>query len=374
VELLNFEGKRMAIYLRRSKGETGTTKDQLEELLPLITRMEKANSIKKINRNIGGRDIDKKRRGIDLEGEFDIWNEGEGQSGYSVAERPVFIALLEAVRQDVYDGVIAVSMDRYARNYGALSRYAYDLFDLNRKPPKIFFGVAENIGLGITDEDEVLISALMGFGGLAKRIEIKKGEKKRKGTSVDKGYLVGSTPEWPGKVYRKKTSPGVDYRLGFTLHEEGKSKTAIAKGVGKTIYRPTRQITEGDRGWTNTWIPKMINFKEMNVLDDWLANAEAVADYIISLGPQPKSNYKQKEVANLLKHTRGYFGYPAGVNLANTNEFVLFPSPLDIGIDRLAAVSNPLDLDDFQVIRNKISDSKIADLNVAQTQPRASKK
>ena len=158
---MNFEGKRMAIYLRRSKGETGTTKDQLEELLPLITRMEKANSIKKINRNIGGRDIDKKRRGIDLEGEFDIWNEGEGQSGYSVAERPVFIALLEAVRQDVYDGVIAVSMDRYARNYGALSRYAYDLFDLNRKPPKIFFGVAENIGLGITDEDEVLISALM---------------------------------------------------------------------------------------------------------------------------------------------------------------------------------------------------------------------
>ena len=188
-----------------------------------------------------------------LEG-ISIYGTKERGSGYSVASRPVFMALLEALKEDRYDGVIAVSMDRFARNYGALSRYAYELFDLERQPqPKIFYGVIENIGLGMNEEDEVLISALMNFGGLAKRIDTRKGEKKRKGTNVDKGYLLGTKPEFIGKTYRGKTSPGIHYRIGWESIQAGKNASQIAKSVGKTTYRQDRGINEGDRGWTRTW-------------------------------------------------------------------------------------------------------------------------
>ena len=366
---------RLAVYLRRSKGESGTTADQLEEITPFLDQLESKRTAFKFNRNVGGRDITKQDRGVKLEGDFDIWNEGEGQSGYSVASRPVFMALLEALKEDRYDGVIAVSMDRFARNYGALSRYAYELFDLERQPqPKIFYGVIENIGLGMNEEDEVLISALMNFGGLAKRIDTRKGEKKRKGTNVDKGYLLGTKPEFIGKTYRGKTSPGVPYRIGWESIQAGKNASQIAKSVGKTTYRQDRGINEGDRGWTRTWKPKLTNFNELGVLDDWLDNVEAVNEYIQSLGPYPKVNFKSEEVSNLLRSTAGYFAYPAGVNLGGTNDFIVFPNPLLIGIDRLASTKNALDLDDFEVKRTTLTDEEKAALNVVQTQPRSAAK
>jgi hypothetical protein len=152
----------------------------------------------------------------------------------------------------------------------------------------------------------------------------------------------------------------------------GKSKSAIAKAAGKKIFRQDRGITEGDRSWTRTWIPKMIGFEELGVLEDWLSAIESVQEHIRSLGPKVKSTYETKEIKNLLKHTSGYFAYPAGVFIKgdkkNPPVFVEFPNPLDIGIDRLMAVSNPLDLDDFEVIRE---DKIPTELHVLQTQPRA---
>ena len=123
--------KRFAIYLRRSKGEKGSTANQLEDLMPTIEALEAAGVLKKIDRNIVGKSIDKsykfnKKEHLKLKGS--IFNEGEGASGFSIADRPVFMELLERLKKGEFDGVIAAKMDRFARNYGAFSRYAYELF------------------------------------------------------------------------------------------------------------------------------------------------------------------------------------------------------------------------------------------------------
>ena len=76
----------------------------------------------------------------------------------------------------------------------------------------------------------------------------------------------------------------------------------------------------------------------------------------------------------MLRSTAGYFAYPAGVNLGGTNDFIVFPNPLLIGIDRLASTKNALDLDDFEVKRTTLTDEEKAALNVVQTQPRSAAK
>ena len=86
----DWKGKKMAVYIRRSEGETGTTKNQLDRIM---AELQKSGKIAKLNMNIVGRDITKKRfnakRDLALEG--DIYNEGEEQSGFKFEERPVFL-------------------------------------------------------------------------------------------------------------------------------------------------------------------------------------------------------------------------------------------------------------------------------------------
>lgn len=369
VSIESLKGKKVAVYLRRSKGEKGTTKDQLTEITPFIKSLQNKKLIKSFDFGVKGRSIDKSYRGVDLDRKGDIYNEGDGFSGFNVDERPVFMALLEEARNGKYDAILAVSMDRYARNYGALSRYAYELFDLSRQPkPVVFYGTAEKIGLGTNEEDEVLISALMGFGGLTKRIEIRKGEKKRKGTAVDRGYLLGARPEWVGKVYRGKTGGVVEYRKAWEAIQAGKGARAVGKAA-----RKFDTTGGGSTSFTRSWKPRLQAYDKLGVLDDWLTNFEAVNDYILNYGEYPKSSFKSKEVSQLLSQTAGYFAYPAGVVLEVENDgvkelqFITFPKPLDIGIDRLATVLAD-DMDDFIVTRT----SEIPEpLNKYQTQPRS---
>ena len=362
----------MAVYLRRSKGESGTTSDQLEQLDALITKYEK-QGMKKVNRGIVGRDITKERKGVLFEGPGMIFNEGDGFSGYNVAERPVFMELIKRLREGQYDGVIAVSMDRYARNYGALSRYAYDLWG-EETPPRLFYGESEKMGLGEAGMrgviNEKVLASLMEWGGLAKTLEILKGEKKRTGSNVDKGYLLGSKPEWMGKVYKGKTGGSVDYRAVYEGILKGDSTVKLGR-IAKKYDKQGQPLTS----FARVWKPRLVGYARMGVLTTWLENYEAVTAYIKDYGAQPKSSYKSQEVSNLLKATAGYFAYPNGVVLKNVDtgerEFVIFPSPLSIGLDRLAATSNALDLEDFDVQRTAYDGR---DLDFFQTQPRSSVK
>ena len=367
--MVDFKGKKMAVYLRRSKGESGTTSDQLEELEAILKQYEK-KGMKKVNRGIVGRDITKQRKGVLFEGPGMIFNEGDGFSGYNVSERPVFMELLSRLREGKYDGVIAVSMDRFARNYGALSRYAYDLWG-EEMPGKLFYGESEKMALGEPGMrgavNEKVLASLMDWGGLAKTLEILKGEKKRTGTNIDKGYLLGGKPEWLGKVYVGKTSKGVNYRGVYEGIVAKKTPSALGKIAGKYDKQGQPQTS-----FARTWKPRLEAYARLGVIDEWLENYEAVDNYIRNFGSQPRSSFKSQEVSNLLKSSAGYFAYPAGVLIINIasgqKEFIVFPPPLDIGIDRLANTKDPLEIEDFLVERMEYDGRE---LDLYQTQPRS---
>ena len=53
-------GQKYAIYIRRSEGEKGSTKKQLERIKGSISELEEATGMK-IDRRIVGKDIDKKK-------------------------------------------------------------------------------------------------------------------------------------------------------------------------------------------------------------------------------------------------------------------------------------------------------------------------
>jgi hypothetical protein len=369
--------KKFAIYLRRSKGEKGSTANQLEALLPKIKVLEKAGLLKPINRDIVGKDITKQikfdaKRDLALIG--GVFNEGEGASGFKVAERPVFMELLKRVRSGEFDGVIAPSMDRFARNYGAFSRYAYDLFG-DEQPDekrKMFWGLQEQMGLGVAGFEgetmQAMISSLMDWGALAKKQEIRKAEDVRIGSMLDKGYMMGSKPEWIGKTRGGNTSKGVNYRAAWQAIQAGKTGKAAAVLAGKKVYDKRYHTWGGDTKWANTWINRMRAYDELDALDNWLDAIDAVEDYIKEVGAYPKVSYQTREVTNLISNTAGFFAYPAGLSLAGEDEWIVFPNPILIGIDRLAATRNPLELEDWLVEREPLGDRK---LNLYQTQPRA---
>lgn len=366
---------KLAVYMRRSKGESGTTADQLEQLENFIAPLEKKRFIYKVDRNIQGRDIKKKRQGVKFFDKGDIYNEGDGFSGYNVAGRPVFMELLERLRNGEYDGVMAVSMDRYARNYGALSRYAYDLWGEDN-PPKLFYGFAEKMGLGEGGQkgiiSEKVLSSLMEWGGLAKSLEIKKAETKRTGTIVDTGYLLGSRPEWVGKTYRGKTSKGVKYRDAWEAIKTGQGPNAIARAAGKFA-----KDGQPERSFVRNWKNRLLAYNRLGVLDGWLDAVEAVNKFILDYGAYPKSSINSTEVKNLLRSTAGYFAYPAGVALIDGDSdeltFVMFPNPLEVGIQKLSEVKDATIYPEFEVTRRPITQDDVAKLDVFQTQPRAAK-
>ena len=101
-------GKRFAVYVRRSLGEKGSTKNQLKRIDKGIDSLERATGLK-IDRRIVGKDIDKKKRfnaAKDLVKEGDIFNEGEGATGFKIDSRPVFNEMVRRLRAGAYDGIV----------------------------------------------------------------------------------------------------------------------------------------------------------------------------------------------------------------------------------------------------------------------------
>jgi len=377
-EILN-KNPRVKIYLRRSKGESGTTADQLVELQSTIKAIEKATG-KKIDRGVQGKSLTGEYQGVEYFDKGDIWNEGNGVSGYSVKDNPVFRKLVkDELRKDNADLVLAVSMDRFSRNYGGLAFQVYDLwngdafFRGKALPKKVFYGLSEQRGLGEPGElgliNEKVLNSLMDWGGLAKQLEIQKGEKKRTGTNIDKGYLLGGKPEWVGKVYKGKTAKLIDYRGVFEAIQRNEGASALGR-----IARKFDRQGQPETSFARTWKPRLKAYDDLGVINDWLDNYEAVSAFILEQSPtQPATAFKSKPASDVLRNTAGYFAYPAGVLIVNNTteqeEFVTFPTPLSIGIERLA-VSNPLDLDDWEVVRTSTIPK---DLNKYQTQPRAAR-
>ena len=166
-KITDWKKKKTAVYLRRSKGETGNTKAQFDRIIKELRKLEKDGKIAKLDMRIVGRDIDGKKqfrsdRDLILEG--DIFNEGNGQSAFGNAQgRPVLNELLRRVRKGEYEAVIAESLDRFSRDPLDFSPVALDLW---RDNAKVFWGLKDNIGYGDGNPlSESIITSLLMWGG-----------------------------------------------------------------------------------------------------------------------------------------------------------------------------------------------------------------
>ena len=366
--------KKMLLLLRRSMGEKGTTREQLARIKPTIDKMVKDGYLHPINWDVVGKDIDNKRKfqaSRDLIKIGDVYNEGEGTSGFNVQDRKVLQEALKRMRAGEYDGIMAETMDRIARDYGALASIAYPDWKENGK---VFWSLTENEGLGTEDPiEEATINTKMTWGGITKRIEAKKSAAALKG-KLAQGYVAGGRPEWIGS---KSKGAGLDYRKAWRLMqlsgENAKGNLSepkmVANRMGKRTFDNTNKVYIADHGWAKRWYRKMKAFDELGVLDEWLDNVEAVNRWITNQGRYPAATYKSTPAKNLLSSSAGYFAFPAGLNPAKQPTiFIQFPAPLDIGLQELADNKDPTVLENWEVIQDPIKDME---LNVYQTQPRS---
>ena len=112
-----------------------------------------------------------------------------------------------------------------------------------------------------------------------------------------------------------------------------------------------------DNKWASMYYLLMKDLDKAGALEDWFNAIQAVNEYIVShpLGERPGNAYKSKEVGRILTATSGYFNYPLGVILGtdwNGNEdstYVKFPYPLDVGLDKIASVATPIELEGWNV-------------------------
>jgi len=358
----DYRGKRFAVYLRRSQGETGDTKAQFDRIISKLQQLQQKKDIAKLNMAVVGRDIDGKVRfnkERDLVKVGDIFNEGNGQSGFKFDERPVLVELIRRMREGQYDGILVESMNRFARDFAGLSHLALPLW---REEGKIIHSLTSGQTLDSNRTNEAIINSQMTWGGIGKLEEIAKGKAALRG-KITQGYLAGSTPEWIGA--KSSGGRGIDYRKFYAIAsasgENDKGGVNKPSAIGRMFNK--------DSKWVQLWYAKLKNYDELGVLEEWLDNVDLVNNLILAGGEYPRRTFGTKPIKTLLDRTRGYFGYPAGVNLAKTNEFVVFSVPNVIGIENL---SNPtFELPTDYVKLKILQPDEINLLNIVQTQPRA---
>jgi len=364
----DWKNKKVAIYLRRSKGDTGDTESQLGRIEPLIRALEKAKKIKKVNRSIVGRQFKytkaegRFKSSRDLARSGDIFNEGDGESAFdSARERVVLGELLKRMRAGEYDAVLAETLDRYSRDPLDFATAALDDW---RKNGKQFASLKESFYYGSPNPlDESIITTQLMWGG-----EAKKGESRKSRTALEKkidiGYITkpkaelrGSGSKGAGRNYRTVWARMLTY--GDTPEGRLKKPGEVGKSFGR------------DHTWASNFYEI---FKQWNsyvypdgetALDKWFDAVDAVNQYIAEY-PMKRDgdSYKQKEVKQLIKSANGFLAYPAGVNPSSKyptaqNQFILFPNPTDFDIDELATQADPNMIQGWTVIREPLGERKL---------------
>lgn len=355
------KGRKFAILLRRSEGETGSTKNQLDRIKKDIDALERATG-RKINRTIVGKDITKKRRfkaSRDLAIEGDIYNEGEGASGFKTEDRQVLVHLLDLVKQGKYDGVAMESFDRLSRDILGLAHFALPLW---REDGKVFLGFNGDY-LDSDRENEYLKTIISSASSLSKIGEIEKSKEALFGDAVSRGFLKGSQPSLLGDGTKLS---GVDYRRAYALMKAYGENPRTGKVNNQGLIE--REFN-ASKNWADRWYQRMKQYEQLGVLEDWLTNIERFNEFVSSFDqPVTKTFRNNKQVANIKKSSAGYLAYPAGVKIENTQEFVSFPVPYKIGFDKLGEFENPTAIDGFEVEREPYQNQP---LQVVQTQPRS---
>lgn len=365
-KLGDLSGKKFAIYLRKSAGEKGTTKKQLQRIDRDIAALEEATGMK-IDRRIVGKDINKKVRfkaSRDLAKEGDIFNEGEGATGFKIKNRQVWQHLYRLLEEGEYDGVAIETFDRLSRDIHGLAHFALPLW---REDGKIILGFD---GSYLDDDlsNEYLLGVTSNAASLTKAQEIEK-SKKGRADAIDIGFVKAGRPEFIGSGTK---NAGLSYRDAYNaMLEAGENRngglmnpTMVGAKFGK------------DNKWASLWYLKMKEYDRLGVLESWLASVEAFNQFIIDKGGYPSVKWKtDKEVANIKKYTAGYFAYPAGIKVEQTKEFVQFPSPMNFDFDILSDLDDPRDYPNnmFRVRRVKTIPSNLSTVQI-QGRSRATRK
>ena len=357
----DLKGKKFAIYLRRSEGEKGSTKNQLARIQKDIKELEERTGVK-IDRRIVGKDINKKQRfdaKRDLVKQGDIFNEGEGASGFKIENRPVFKELVERMKKGEYDGIAMETFDRISRDIHGLSYFGLPLW---REDGKLMLGF-DGRYLDDDIENEFLLGVTSNAASLTKAQEIKK-SKVGVADAISTGFLKTGRPEFIGSGTK---NAGLDYRAAYKMmKKQGESARGTLANPGEVGAAFGK-----DNKWASSWYNKMKDYEELGVLEDWLTNYERFNAFIESLGGYPANKWKtDPQVKNIKKHTSGYFGHPAGIKIEATKEFVTFPNPINLDLNILGNLKDPRDYPNnlFKVRRVKTIPK---DLKPVQIQGRA---
>ena len=376
----DWKKKKVAVYLRRSKGEGGSTKAQLDRIKKDVKALEKAGKVAKVDFGIVGKDFDSDARfnaARDLSKKGDVYNEGDGKSAFGTARtRPVLNALLERLRNGQYDAVVAESLDRYSRDPLDLSR-ALDgtALDLWREGGKVFWGLKDGRGYGTGEPfNEAIITTALLWGGEGKKQEGTKSldaleQKINRGfiTSRNKAEFVGSGSK----------NAGLDYRRFWTIAQAfGETPEGRLKSPGKVGSEFGR-----DHTWASTTYDMFRAWQSVQVKDDltaldaWFNTVDAINEFIRQ---QPakydRVAFKSEPVKNLISNSNGFINYPAGFSASEKypqakNQFITFPYPLDFDFEALAMTKKPQeDITGWAVERVPISPKEKENLLKWQTQ------
>lgn len=361
-----WEGKKKAaVYLRRSQGDTGDTKEQLKRINKALTQLEKQGKIRKLNRSIVGRSLGKggerfnKDRDLALKG--DIFNEGDGQTAFdSSRDRVVLNELLRRMDEGQYEVVIAESLDRFSRDPLDFARALNGtLLDRWRRDGWVFWGLSDNQGYGTKIPfNEAIITTKLMWGGESKKQE---GEKSKKSLDekLDKGFVQGRLKaSFAGDDAK---NAGIDYRAlwnlmqayGHTYTKDGDVRLKGAGDIGKEYKMHRSNISRLYRtflGWNSV---KLSNGQ--TALDAWLDAVAAINDFIRA---QPfkyaKSARKSPPVVQLLKTANGFLNFPAGLNPSVSyprakDFFIEFPNPTDFDFELLSITDDPRTIPNWEV-------------------------
>lgn len=379
----DWKKKKVAVYLRRSKGEKGNTQAQLDRIAPQLAKLEKDGKIAKVDRRIVGRPMDGRKfspdRDLVLKG--DIFNEGNGQSAFgSSRERQVFGELLKRVRDGEYEAVIATSLDRYSRDPLDFARARVgntDALDMWREDGIQFWGLDDNRGYGTLEPfNESIITTQLMWGGEGKRQEARKAvraldDKLARGFVQGKlkAELLGSGSKGAGMDYRRVWDLMQAYGVKETASgPKLQGRNAIAKEFGK------------DGSWASRLYRVFTDWDQLGVIDDWFRAVDALNQFIENqpgtyLGPK----FKSEPVSRVLRASNGFVNYPGGVNPSarfpvSKDEFVTFPNPADFDLDTLASVEDPREVPTWEVVSVPLTAKMRGELLTAQTMARAAER
>lgn len=376
----DWKKKKAAIYLRRSKGEGGSTKAQLDRIRKDIKKLEKQGKIAKVDFKIVGKDIDKEERfnaQRDLAKIGDVFNDGEGASAFdSARERPALNEMLRRMKEGQYEVVIAESLDRFSRDpldFGrALNGTALDLW---RQEGKVFYGLKDGRGYGDGDPlSESIITTQLMWGGEGKKTESKKSINALE-AKIDRGFITSrNKAEFVGSGSK---NAGLDYRRFWTIAQAfGETPEGRLKSPGKVGSEFGRDHTWASNTYEMFKQWKTVKVKpKLNALEAWFNTVDAINQFIRE---QPakydKVAFKSEPVKNLISNSNGFINYPAGFSASNkypeaSNQFIQFPYPIDFDFEALSMTNKPQDtIQGWKVLRQSISPSEKEKLMKFQTQ------